>query len=244
MYKYIMIIAVILTMFLGGCAPKNYAVAGDKIGLPFGTILTIGGQKMIVVSQETQETKLKLYNPIVKNELASVTGIKAEDPSGIKPEWESKKVVTEGVKTVQECHDPRGCPQDVKTGECLEGCSEQKVQVKMTETIIEPGLAPKPIAETPSSDTFDPNLVLYTLFRFDGRPDVRLRSEYRQYYGQPEWICVMINYTGTTRTKILLTKLLHTNPKLVQICDAEFPSNGNLWNELPKQKRYNQLAFN
>ena len=44
MYKYIMIITVALTIF-SGCAPKNYAVAGsNKIGLPFGTVLTVGGK--------------------------------------------------------------------------------------------------------------------------------------------------------------------------------------------------------
>ena len=65
MYKYIMIITVALTIF-SGCAPKNYAVAGsNKIGLPFGTVLTVGGKKMIVVNQETQEVRLKPYT-IVK----------------------------------------------------------------------------------------------------------------------------------------------------------------------------------
>ena len=167
MYKYIMIIVVALTIF-SGCHAGRYAVAGsDTKGLPFGTILTIGGQKMIVVSQATQEVKLKPYSSVavkpkklVTNLSAtpsvSMTGVKTEEPKGniVKPEWDSKKVVTEGVKTVQECHDPRGCPQDVATGECLEGCSEQKVKVEMTETIVTPEM--KVEVTKPVSDTLDP----------------------------------------------------------------------------------------
>ena len=244
MYKYIMIIAVTLTIFLGGCAPKNYAVAGsNKIGLPFGTVLTVGGKKMIVVSQETQEVRLKPY--IVEKTSVSMTGVKAEEPKGniVKPEWDSKKVVTEGVKTVQECQDPRGCPQDVATGECLEGCSEQKVKVEMTETIVTPEM--KVEVTKPVSDTLDPKLVLDVLFRYEATTSTpKLKSSFRKYYGKPEWLCVMINYTGTRRTKVLLTKLLYSNPKFVQMCNTAFPSNANQWDELPKSKYYNSTVLN
>ena len=241
-----MIIAVALTIF-SGCHAGRYAVAGsDTKGLPFGTILTIGGQKMIVVSQATQEVKLKPYSSVVvKKETptpsVSMTGVKTEEPKGniVKPEWDSKKVVTEGVKTVQECQDPRGCPQDVATGECLEGCSEQKVKVEMTETIVTPEM--KVEVTKPVSDTLDPELVLEVFFKFEptiGTPK-SLKGMWANYYGKPEWLCVMINYTGTRRTKVLLTKLLYSNPKFVQMCNTAFPSNANQWDELPKSKYYN-----
>ena len=239
MYKYIMIITVALTIF-SGCAPKNYAVAGsNKIGLPFGTVLTVGGKKMIVVSQETQEVRLKPY--IVEKTSVSMTGVKAEEPKGniVKPEWDSKKVVTEGVKTVQECQDPRGCPQDVATGECLEGCSEQKVKVEMTETIVTPAMQVE--VTKPVSDTLDPELVLEVFFKFEptiGTPK-SLKGMWANYYGKPEWLCVMINFSGTTRTKVLLTKLLHSNPKFLKMCNTAFPRNDNFWNHLPKSKYYN-----
>jgi len=239
MYKYIMIITVALTIF-SGCAPKNYAVAGsNKIGLPFGTVLTVGGKKMIVVSQETQEVRLKPY--IVEKTSVSMTGVKAEEPKGniVKPEWDSKKVVTEGVKTVQECQDPRGCPQDVATGECLEGCSEQKVKVEMTETIVTPAMQVE--VTKPVSDTLDPELVLEVFFKFEptiGTPK-SLKGMWANYYGKPEWLCVMINFSGTTRTKVLLTKLLHSNPKFLKMCNTAFPRNDNFWNHLPKSKFYN-----
>jgi len=234
-----MIITVALTIF-SGCAPKNYAVAGsNKIGLPFGTVLTVGGKKMIVVSQETQEVRLKPY--IVEKTSVSMTGVKAEEPKGniVKPEWDSKKVVTEGVKTVQECQDPRGCPQDVATGECLEGCSEQKVKVEMTETIVTPAMQVE--VTKPVSDTLDPELVLEVFFKFEptiGTPK-SLKGMWANYYGKPEWLCVMINFSGTTRTKVLLTKLLHSNPKFLKMCNTAFPRNDNFWNHLPKSKFYN-----
>ena len=246
-----MIIVVALTIF-SGCHAGRYAVAGsDTKGLPFGTILTIGGQKMIVVSQATQEVKLKPYSSVavkpkklVTNLSAtpsvSMTGVKTEEPKGniVKPEWDSKKVVTEGVKTVQECHDPRGCPQDVATGECLEGCSEQKVKVEMTETIVTPEMKVE-VAE-PVSDTLDPELVLFTLLRIEAVTSTpKLGGMFRKYYGKPEWLCVMINYAGTQKTKVLLTKLLHSNSKFVKMCDTAFPDVGNLWNEIPNHISYN-----
>ena len=230
-----MIIAVALTIF-SGCHAGRYAVAGsDTKGLPFGTILTIGGQKMIVVSQATQEVKLKPYSSVavkpkklVTNLSAtpsvSMTGVKTEEPKGniVKPEWDSKKVVTEGVKTVQECHDPRGCPQDVATGECLEGCSEQKVKVEMTETIVTPEM--KVEVTKPVSDTLDPKLVLDVLFRYEATTSTpKLKSSFKKYYGKPEWLCVMINYTGTRRTKVLLTKLLYSNPKFCLLYTSPSP---------------------
>jgi len=235
MYKFIMIIAVALTIF-SGCHAGRYAVAGsDTKGLPFGTILTIGGQKMIVVSQATQEVKLKPYSSVVvKKETptpsVSMTGVKTEEPKGniVKPEWDSKKVVTEGVKTVQECQDPRGCPQDVATGECLEGCSEQKVKIEMTETIVTPETKVDEIK--PASDTFDSELVLATLFRIDTVYG-ELYADYRQYYGKPEWLCVLANTIGDKRTKKAISKLIYSNSKFLKICDSTFlhSKNTNLW---------------
>ena len=245
MYKFIMIIAVALTIF-SGCHAGRYAVAGsDTKGLPFGTILTIGGQKMIVVSQATQEVKLKPYSSVVvKKETptpsVSMTGVKTEEPKGniVKPEWDSKKVVTEGVKTVQECQDPRGCPQDVATGECLEGCSEQKVKVEMTETIVESNVEPEPMTEVkPFSEVLDPKMVLNALLRIDD-PYGNLRNQFKRYYGKPEWICVMINFLGNKETRIVLTQLLYSNPKFVQICNtatAFAGSRANQWVAIQKE---------
>ena len=136
----LIILSLVVTIFSSSCAPHPVVAKipankiSEKVGLPFGTVITIGGKKMTVISQENEEVRLK---PFVK---ASVVGVRAEAPRGeVKPEWESKTVITEGVKNVQECLNPSGCPQDTKTGECLEGCAEvQKVRIEMTETIIDP----------------------------------------------------------------------------------------------------------
>ena len=229
MYKFIMIIAVALTIF-SGCHAGRYAVAGsDTKGLPFGTILTIGGQKMIVVSQETQEVKLKPYSSVVEKEIPSVsmTGVETEEPKGntAKPEWDSKKVVTEGVKTVQECHDPRGCPQDVTTGECLEGCSEQKVKIEMTETIVTPE------TEEIKPAVVDSDLILASLLRMD-TPYGELHQMYPEYYGQTEWLCIIVNHLGDKKVKKTVTNLIHSNPKYLSTCDSAFihSKSTNLWN--------------
>ena len=111
----------------------------------------------------------------------SMTGVKTEEPKGniIKPEWDSKKVVTEGVKTVQECQDPRGCPQDVSTGECLEGCSEQKVKIEMTETIIDPEIIDENTATyKPENNDLSLNLLLHT-DPFNGA----LKQSWPSHYG-------------------------------------------------------------
>ncbi len=226
MYKFIMIIAFAL-LVSSGCAPKHIK-AGNK-GLPFGTVLTIGGQKMIVVSQETQEVKLKPYSSVVEKEIPSVsmTGVETEEPKGntAKPEWDSKKVVTEGVKTVQECHDPRGCPQDVTTGECLEGCSEQKVKIEMTETIVTPE------TEEIKPAVVDSDLILASLLRMD-TPYGELHQMYPEYYGQTEWLCIIVNHLGDKKVKKTVTNLIHSNPKYLSTCDSAFihSKSTNLWN--------------
>ena len=102
-----------------------FVMSSTVFAMPFGTVIDFGGTKMIVVSQEGEEVRLK---PFVEK--------KATIAKSPKPEWESKTTVTEGVKNIQECLNPLGCPQKVKTGECLEGCSEQKVHVKVVERII------------------------------------------------------------------------------------------------------------
>jgi hypothetical protein len=105
-------------------------------------------------------------------------------------EWDSKTVVTEGVKNVQECLNPSGCPQDTKTGECLEGCTEQKVHVEMTETIVDPEVT-KPVAKV-VSDVFDHDLLLHAFLRINADSFGGLRRSYKEYYRKPEWICVIL----------------------------------------------------
>jgi len=129
MYKFMLIIlSLVVILFSSSCAP--YPVVAKTSGLPLGTVITLGGKKMIVVSQENEKVRLKPYKSAVVKTPVVVKTVEPI-PEGPKPEWESKKVVTEGVKNVQECLNPMGCPQDVKTGECLEGCSEQKVQIEI-----------------------------------------------------------------------------------------------------------------
>ena len=230
MYKFMLIIlSLVVTIFSSSCAPHPVVAKipankiSEKVGLPFGTVITIGGKKMTVISQENEEVRLK---PFVKT---SVVGVKAEEPKGeVKPEWESKKVVTEGVKNVQECHNPMGCPQDTKTGECLEGCSEQKVKIEMTETIVTSETKVDEVK--PVSDTLDPELVLATLFRIDTVYG-ELYTDYRQYYGKPEWLCVLANTMGDKRTKRAISQLIYSNSKFLKICDNAFihRKDTNLW---------------
>jgi len=222
MYKFMMI----MLMLVVSMSSSSLAV-----GLQYGTILTIGGKKMIVVSQENEEVKLKPY-----------VFTKAEKPKiqiqeavvKIKPEWDSKTVVTEGVKNVQECLNPSGCPQDTKTGECLEGCADQKVHVEMTETIVDPEVT-KPVAKV-VSDVFDHDLLLHAFLRIDADSFGGLRRSYKEYYGKPEWICVMINVMHSKQTKLELSKLLYSNPKFLKICNTEFAHNAgaNQWTILQR----------
>jgi len=221
MYKFMMI----MLMLVVSMSSSSLAV-----GLQYGTILTIGGKKMIVVSQENEEVKLKPY-----------VFTKAEKPKTheavvkiVKPEWDSKTVVTEGVKNVQECLNPSGCPQDTKTGECLEGCPEQKVHVEMTETIVDPEVT-KPVAKV-VSDVFDHDLLLHAFLRIDADSFGGLRRSYKEYYGKPEWICVMINVMHSKQTKLELSKLLYSNPKFLKICNTEFAHNAgaNQWTILQR----------
>jgi hypothetical protein len=220
MYKFMLIIlSLVVILFSSSCAP--YPVVAKTSGLPLGTVITLGGKKMIVVSQENEKVRLKPY----KSAVVKTVELKPEAP---KPEWESKKVVTEGVKNVQECLNPMGCPQDVKTGECLEGCSEQKVKIKMTETIVTSETKVDEVK--PVSDTLDSELVLATLFRIDTVYG-ELYTDYRQYYGKPEWLCVLANTMGDKRTKRAISQLIYSNPKFLKICDNTFiHSKGtNLW---------------
>ena len=223
----LLILALVVTLFSSSCSPIPVVAksppkkVSEKTGLPFGTVITLGGKKMIVISQENEEVRLK---PFV---IASVVDVKAEAPKGeVKPEWESKTVITEGVKNVQECLNPSGCPQDTKTGECLEGCSEvQKVRVEMTETIIDP----EKITVDNAPDKLNYDLVLNVLFRID-HPGVQLKQMWPQYYGKPAWICVMANFLGTQQFRLELTKLIYSNPSLLEICNTEWRhSSTNKW---------------
>ena len=226
MYKFMLIIlSLVVILFSSSCAP--YPVVAKTSGLPLGTVITLGGKKMIVVSQENEKVRLKPYKSAVVKTPVVVKTVESI-PEGPKPEWESKKVVTEGVKNVQECLNPMGCPQDVKTGECLEGCSEQKVKIEMTETIVTSETKVDEVK--PVSDTLDPELVLATLFRIDTVYG-ELYTDYRQYYGKPEWLCVLANTMGDKRTKRAISQLIYSNSKFLKICDNAFihRKDTNLW---------------
>ena len=232
MYKFMLIIlSLVVVIFSSSCAPYPVVATipvnkiSEKVGLPFGTVITLGGKKMIVISQENEEVRLKPHtSAIVKPAI-----VKADLP---KPEWVSKTVVTEGVKNVQECLNLSGCPQDTKTGECLEGCAEvQKVRIEMTETIIDP----EKITANNASNKLNYNLVLNVLFRID-HPGVQLELDFPQYYGKPAWICVMANFLGTPHFRIELTKLIYSNPPLLKICNTAWShSSTNKWVELKKK---------
>ena len=200
----------------------------EKKGLPLGTVITLGGKKMVVISQETEEVRLK---PFVKS---SVVGVKAESPKGVvaespkgevKPEWESKKVVTKGVKNVQECNRPMGCPQDIKTGECLEGCSEQKVKIEMTETIIDPEIIDENTATyKPENNDLSLNLLLHT-DPFNGA----LKQSWPSHYGKPTWLCLLVQHARTLAIKNTIIQLIKTTPGVRMACNKAFPS----WTEKP-----------
>ena len=140
-----------------------FVMSSTVFAMPFGTVIDLGGTKMIVVSQEGEEVRLK---PFVEKK---ATIAKSTIP---KPEWESKTTVTEGVKNVQECLNPLGCPQNVKTGECLEGCSEQKVHVKVEERIISES---EEVKETKNYD-----LLLQSWLTLDNYGD-SLKYLYKEY---------------------------------------------------------------
>ena len=227
----LIILSLVVVIFSSSCAPYPVVATlpvnkiSEKVGLPFGTVITLGGKKMIVTSQENEEVRLKPYTSAIVKPVI----VKADLP---KPEWVSKTVVTEGVKNVQECLNLSGCPQDTKTGECLEGCAEvQKVRVEMTETIIDP----EKITANNASDKLNYNLVLNALLRID-HPSVQLELDFPQYYGKPAWICVMANFLGTPHFRIELTKLIYSNPPLLKICNTAWSHNSaNKWVELKKK---------
>ena len=218
MYKFMLIILVlVVAIFLSSCAPHPVVAKiptnkiSEKVGLPFGTVITLGGKKMVVISQENEEVRLKLFKPETK-----YTEIISDVP---KPEWESKTVITEGIKNVQECLNPSGCPQDTKTGECLEGCAEvQKVRVEMRETIINP----TNINVNSTTGIFDHNLALTALMTFDvGHGETGIHQD---YYGKPAWICIVAYYTGTIEFKTLLTRIIYSIPNLLDTCNNKvFP---------------------
>ena len=216
MYKFMLIIlSLVVILFSSSCAP--YPVVAKTSGLPFGTVITLGGKKMIVVSQENEKVRLKPYKSAVVKSPVVVKTVESI-PEGPKPEWESKKVVTEGVKNVQECLNPMGCPQDVKTGECLEGCSEQKVKIEMTETIID-----STNVNVISTTGPDHDLVLTTLLTLN--PYHQWRGHFEQFYGKPAWICVVAHKMGTIEFKTLLTRIIYTTPNLLNTCNNKvFPS--------------------
>ena len=228
MYKFMLIIlSLVVILFSSSCAP--YPVVAKTSGLPLGTVITLGGKKMIVISQENEEVRLKPYTSVAVKTPVVVKTVEPK-PEGPKPEWESKTVITEGVKNVQECLNPSGCPQDTKTGECLEGCTEQKVRVEMTETIIDP----TNINVNNTTDIFDHDLVLTVLLKLD--PYHQWIDHFGAYYGKPAWICVMANFLGTPHFRIELTKLIYSNPPLLKICNtAWFHNSANKWVELKKK---------
>lgn len=56
------------------------------------------------------------------------------------------------------------------------------------------------------------------------------RKHYPEYYGKPEWICLLTNHFGTVEFKIELTKIIYDNPLLLAICNKTFAhDNANKW---------------
>jgi len=215
MYKFMLIIlSLVVVIFSSSCAPYPVVATlpvnkiSEKVGLPFGTVITLGGKKMIVTSQENEEVRLKPYTSAIVKPVI----VKADLP---KPEWVSKTVVTEGVKNVQECLNLSGCPQDTKTGECLEGCAEvQKVRVEMTETIIDP----TNIDVDSTTGIFDHDLLLTALLQLDIPPNYD-RKMWGQYFGTPSWICIIAYRMGTQEWKTLLTRIILSTPNLLEECN-------------------------
>ena len=216
MYKFMMLIlALVVVIFTTSCARPLVAGSSisEKIGLPFGTVITIGGKKMTVISQENEEVRLKPHKSVTvkaENPKVEFTEVISNLPT---PEWDSKIVVTAGVKNVQECLNPSGCPQDTKTGECLEGCSEQKVRVEMTETIIDPTNI-----DVSATEIFDHDLVLSALLTVD-RYDSGNMETWGRYFGKPSWLCIIAHRMGTQEWKTVLTRIILSTPNLLETCN-------------------------
>jgi len=222
MYKFMLIIlSFVVVMVSSSCAPYPVVATTPVNKLSFGTVITLGGKKMIVISQENEEVRLKPFKPVIVKAVipkVKVTEIISDLP---KPEWESKIVITEGVKNVQECLNPSGCPQDTKTGECLEGCAEQKVHVEMRETIIDPANTPVNI----TTGIFDYDLILTALLKLDPLPFSTWREFHGQHYGKPAWICVVANSITNIEYQILLTRIIYSTPNLLDTCNnTVFPN--------------------
>jgi len=99
----------------------------------------------------------------------------------------------------------------------------------MTETIVDPEVT-KPVAKV-VSDVFDHDLLLHAFLRIDADSFGGLRRSYKEYYGKPEWICVMINVMHSKQTKLELSKLLYSSPKHLKICNTAFANSAgaNQW---------------
>ena len=200
-----------------------FVMSSTVFAMPFGTVIDLGGTKMIVVSQEGEEVRLK---PFVEKK---ATIAKSTIP---KPEWESKTTVTEGVKNVQECLNPLGCPQNVKTGECLEGCSEQKVHVKVEERIISES---EEVKETKNYDLLLQSWL--TLDNYGGS----LKYLYEEYYGTITWLCILSNHFDTTEAvRVNIARLIYSNPKFLNNCNTHPRFKRNIANQwVLLQKEYN-----
>ena len=223
----LIILSLVVTIFSSSCAPYPVVAKipankiSEKVGLPFGTVTTIGGKKMTVISQENEEVRLKPYKSVVVKTPVVVKTVEPK-PEGPTPEWDSKTVITEGVKNVQECLNPSGCPQDTKTGECLEGCADQKVHVEMTETIIESTnvVANTAIKANTATDKFDHDLVVSLLLHLD--PFGAWKSSWYPHYGKPTWLCLLSTHMGDIPWKNTIVKLIVTTPGLLDACNKEF----------------------
>jgi|APSaa5957512622_1039677.scaffolds.fasta_scaffold27783_1 hypothetical protein len=230
MYKFMLIIlSFVVTIFSSSCAPYPVVATtpvnkiSEKVGLPFGTVITLGGKKMVVISQENEEVRLQLFKPVIVKAVipkVKVTEIISDLPT---PEWESKTVITEGVKNVQECLNPMGCPQDTKTGECLKGCTEQKVRVEIIETIVDS-------TNVITNEIIDPDVVLNALLLIDPT-NGSWKNHHSPHYGKITWICVLANNIGFPKSVIALSKLIYNIPGLLDKCNRAFAHNSlaNSW---------------
>ena len=183
-----------------------FVMSSTIFAMPFGTVINLGGTKMIVVSQEGEEIRLK---PFVVEKVA-------KNPAIPKPEWESKTTITEGVKNVQECLNPLGCPQNATTGECIEGCSEQQVHVKVEERIIDKS---RPLIHKD-----------YSSLMFVDDHEGTWEKMYPQYYGTTKWLCFLSEITyGSASFRINLSKTIMTDPALFSLCEKTFPRGNRPW---------------
>ena len=203
-----------------------FVMSSTIFAMPFGTVIDFGGSKMIVVSQEGEEVRLK---PFVEKKIKVTPNLglpKAEVPqqSGAKPEWESKTVLTEGVKNVQECLDPTGCPQNAKTGECLEGCSEQKVHVKVEERIISDSEFNRtPVSTQTSHLTAFRNWNSPLMFIDDYQGTMKRRHS--KAYGTPVYLCYLsVLHYGSDEFQVALARVIMSDPSLLHLCEKRFPT--------------------